>query len=118
MRVLAASIHPEDYRVYDVDCEYPLQDLTPESEVKLRNKTDELNLSVIPNPNKGEFLLKISDPDKVNRVEIVDMHGNVYLNLSEINEQNQIQVEQIGVFMILAYKNDGTITTTKYIALD
>jgi len=118
MRVLASASHKEDYRIYDLDCDSPAEYVPDEARIKLRQQVSELHLSVVPNPNNGNFLLSINEPERVRAIEVADMQGNIYLELSEVKASNPMIVRQSGLYHIIAFENDGTIVTTKFIILE
>ena len=116
MRILASTIVKEDYRVYDMDC-HPSANMQ-QDQIHIRESVSPLNLNVVPNPNNGNFLISISEPEKVRTVLVADIQGNVYLELPDVKSMNPVIITKSGLYNVIAFNKDGTTATTKCIIFD
>lgn len=83
---------------------------------------DASNFTIFPNPNHGEFTIKLSSSSNSNiKVEVYDVRGrsifnNVYDNTSEFNQTINLNTVQSGMYLVKV--SDGERQTTKKIIVE
>jgi hypothetical protein len=83
---------------------------------------DASNFSIFPNPNQGEFTIKLKSSSNSNiKVEVYDVRGrsifnSVYSNTSEFNQTINLKSVQSGMYLVKV--SDGEKQTTKKIIVE
>ena len=82
--------------------------------VGISEATNNLGLSIYPNPNKGVFTLNIKAENVV--VEIMNTQGQVVLTKNNVNTNEQIDLSNNakGIYFVTVTSNE-TVTTQKVI---
>jgi hypothetical protein len=86
------------------------------------NEFDASNFLIFPNPNKGEFTIKLNSSSNSNiRVEVYDIRGrtvfsNIYNNSSDFNQTINLNSVQAGMYLVKI--SDGERQSTKKIIVE
>ena len=79
----------------------------------------EAQLRIIPNPNKGEFVLEVPKECSITELSIVDIQGKEvpFENLQQIENTNRILIlnKETGILFLKAQCNDGSMYTTRIV---
>ena len=114
MRALASRFSDEDYRKYDIGCgttdEIQQRELTPEQA--------NLEVSVRPNPSRGNITIQVEEPDKAIQLLVTDLNGSIYYTTEKVYSSQNISINNSGVYILHLRYNDKTSVYEKFVILE
>ena len=97
-----------DYRLYDMACEEEIEVEQRFNTKRLVQTTDEI--SIIPNPNNGHFVIKHADNKLLKAINMHRIDGMFVqkLKITDINKEINLRDTNNGVYYIQFIYDDGS----------
>jgi hypothetical protein len=86
----------------------------------VKNKLEKCNMSIVPNPNRGEFTISLEQNDALSAISINDVRGNQVFNqtIHKGSASMHLNFLKSGVYIVYIKTNKDLVCNQKLLILD